>query len=119
MSEPQPEAAESGTAGTPAPAARGGRRSGRRASRGQVALQRAGTSAGTVTMQARVDTGFARELEADAAVLGLRSASELVREGLRLVHKQARELAMAASYDEFYAGKSAPVSEVTAALWPE
>jgi len=26
---------------------------------------------------------------------------------------------MAASYDEFYAGKPAPVSEVTAALWPE
>ena len=96
-------------------AARGGRRSARRASRGKVALQRAGT----VTMQARVDAGFARELEADAAVLGLRSASELVREGLRLVHKQARELAMAASYDEFYAGKPAPVSEVTAALWPE
>jgi len=77
------------------------------------------TAAGTVTMQARVDAGFARELEADAAVLGLRSASELVREGLRLVHKQARELAMAASYDEFYAGKPAPVSEVTAALWPQ
>ena len=51
-------------------------------------------------MQARVDAGFARELEDDAAVLGLRSASELVREGLRLVHKQARELAMAASYEE-------------------
>jgi len=47
------------------------------------------------------------------------SASELVREGLRLVHKQAREVAMAASYDEFYGGRPAPVSEVTAALWPE
>lgn len=70
-------------------------------------------------MQARVDAGFARELEDDAAVLGFRSASELVREGLRLVHKQAMELAMAASYDEFYVGKPAPVSEVTTALWPE
>jgi hypothetical protein len=70
-------------------------------------------------MQARVDAGFARELEDDAAVLGLRSASELVREGLRLVHKQARELAMAVAYDEFYAGKPAPVSDVTAVLWPE
>src|SRR6516225_242564 len=118
MSEPQPEAAESGAAGTSDPAARGGRRSARRASPGRVAPRRAGTLAGTVTMQARVDAGFARELEADAAVLGLRSASELVREGLRLVHKQARELAMAASYEEFYAGKPAPVSEVTAALWP-
>ena len=70
-------------------------------------------------MQARVDARFARELEDDAAVRGVRSASELVREGLRLVHKQARELAMAASYDEFYASKPAPVSEVTAAQWPE
>ena len=49
----------------------------------------------------------------------MHSASELVREGLRLVHKQAREVAMAASYDEFYGGRPAPVSEVTAALWPE
>jgi len=113
MSEPQAQAAGSGAAGTVS-TARAGRRSARRASRG-----RAAAPASTVTMQARVDAGFARELEADAAVLGLRSASELVREGLRLVHKQARELAMAASYDEFYAGKPAPVSEVTAALWPE
>jgi len=51
--------------------------------------------------------------------LGLRSAPELVREGLRLVHKQTRELAMAASYDELYAGKPAAVSEATAALWSE
>ena len=118
MNEPQPDAAGSGAADAPAPAARGGRRSARRASGGRAA-PRVSTAAGTVTMQARVDAGFARELEADAAVLGLRSTSELVREGLRLVHKQARELAMAASYDEFYAGKPAPVSEVTAALWPE
>src|SRR5689334_2477816 len=118
MSEPQARAAESGAAAAGTPSARSGRRSPRRASGGRAA-PRAGTSAGTVTMQARVDAGFARELEADAAVLGLRSASELVREGLRLVHKQARELAMAASYEEFYAGKPAPVSQVTAALWPE
>ena len=78
------------------------------------------SGAGTVTMQARVDARFARDLlEADAAVLGLGSASELVREGLRLVHRRARELAMAASYDEFYDGQAAPVSEVTAALWSE
>jgi hypothetical protein len=71
-------------------------------------------------MQARVDADFARDLlEVDAAVLGLSSASELVREGLRLVHREARELAMAASYDKFYDGRSAPVSKVTAALWPE
>jgi len=72
-----------------------------------------------VTVQARVDADFARELERDAALLGLHSTSEVVREGLRLVHKQARELAMAASYDEFYGEVPAPVSEVTAALWSE
>ena len=77
-------------------------------------------SAETVTMQARVDASFASELlERDAPVLGLSSASELVREGLRLLHRQAREQAMADSYDEFYEGKPAPVSEVTAALWAE
>ncbi len=76
--------------------------------------------AGTVTMQARVEESFATELlERDAPVLGLSGASELVREGLRLLHRQAREQAMADSYDEFYEGKPAPVSEVTAALWAE
>lgn len=71
-------------------------------------------------MQARVDAAFARELlEADAVVLGLDGASDLVREGLRLVHRRAREIAMAASYDQFYGGEPAPVSEVTAALWSE
>jgi hypothetical protein len=77
-------------------------------------------STGTVTMQARVDESFASELlEQDAPVLGLSGASELVREGLRLLHRQAREQAMADSYDKFYEGTPAPVSEVTAALWAE
>jgi hypothetical protein len=70
-------------------------------------------------MQARVDADFARKLEQDAAILGLPSSSELVREGLRLLHKQARELAMAASYEDFYGDVSAPVSEITNALWRE
>ena len=77
MSEPQAEAAESGAAGQASQAARGGRRSGRRASRGQVALQRGRTPAGTVTMQARVDAGFARELEADLLVIGATGHSAL------------------------------------------
>lgn len=73
-----------------------------------------------MTVQARIDAGFARELlESDAPVLGLSSVSELVREGLRLLHRQARELAMAAAYDDFYGGGAAPVSEITAALWAE
>src|SRR5260370_1253666 len=51
-------------------------------------------AAGTVTMQARVDADFARELvEHDAVVLGLDGPSELVREGLRLLHLHPRELA--------------------------
>ena len=64
---------------------------------------------GTVTMQARVDASFASELlELDAPILGLLGASALVREGLRLVHKRARELAVAAEYDKFYGGQPAP-----------
>ena len=75
---------------------------------------------GTVTWQARIDAGFARELvEADAPVLGLDSASALVREGLRLVHKQARELAMAKEYDEYYGGEPAPLPEGVAAAWDD
>ncbi len=63
-----------------------------------------------LTMQARIDVGFARELvEHDAAVLGLEGPSELVREGLRLLHRRAREMDLAAAYDEFYAGETAPL----------
>src|SRR6204780_4158151 len=65
---------------------------------------------GTVTMQARVEAGFAREpVEHDAAVLGLDGPSELVREGLRLLHRRAREMDVAAAYDEFYSGTAAPL----------
>ncbi len=61
-------------------------------------------------MQARIDVGFARELvERDAAVLGLEGPSELVREGLRLLHRRAREMDLAAAYDEFYARETAPL----------
>jgi hypothetical protein len=61
-------------------------------------------------MQARVDEAFARALlEQDAVVLGLDGPSELVREGLRLVHERAREATMAAAYDDFYAGQPAPL----------
>ena len=73
-------------------------------------------ASGTVTMQARIDVGFARELvEHDAAVLGLEGPSELVREGLRLLHRRAREMDLAAAYDEFYAGGTAPLPTGVAA----
>lgn len=63
----------------------------------------------SVIMQARVEATFARTLlERDARVLGLDGASDLVREGLRLVHQRAQEQAMADSYDAFYGGKPAP-----------
>jgi hypothetical protein len=65
-----------------------------------------------VTVQARVDAGFAAELlENDASVLGLSGMSEVVREGLRLLHRRARELALAAEYEQFYGGQPAPLPE--------
>jgi hypothetical protein len=74
--------------------------------------------AGTVIVQARIDAEFARELvEVDALLLGLEGTSALVREGLRLLHRQARELAMAEEYDKFYGGASAPLPDGVAAVW--
>lgn len=89
------------------------------APRGSRSRKRAAPT-GSVTMQARVDAEFARELvETDGPVLGLEGTSALVREGLRLVHKRARELAMAEEYDKFYGGEPAPVPEGVAAIWAE
>jgi hypothetical protein len=69
-------------------------------------------------MQARIDPDFARQLvDEDAPALGLAGPSELVREGLRLVHHRAREAAMAAEYDKFYGGEAAPVPEGVAAVY--
>jgi hypothetical protein len=72
-----------------------------------------GSGAGaTVIMQARVDADFAAELiERDAPALGLEGISAVVREGLQLVHKRAREMAAAAEYDRFYGGRQAPLSD--------
>jgi hypothetical protein len=89
-------------------------------SRGASVARPRRVPAGTVTVQARIDAEFARELvEADAPVLGLEGTSELVREGLRLVHKRARELAMAEEYDEFYGGEPAPLPDGVAAVWAD
>jgi hypothetical protein len=61
-------------------------------------------------MQARIDSEFAKTLmERDAVVLGLDGPSELVRAGLRLVHRQAQEQEMADSYAAFYGEKTAPL----------
>jgi hypothetical protein len=90
----------------------------RRQSSARKPRSRDGGLVGSVTMQARVDADFARELvEIDAAILGLDGISALVREGLRLVHKRARELTMAQEYDSFYGGQQAPAPEGVAAIW--
>jgi hypothetical protein len=69
-----------------------------------------------VTIQARIDAALFRELVGhDAAVLGLDGPSELVREGLRLLHRRAREMDLAAAYDEFYGGEAAPLPAGVAA----
>jgi hypothetical protein len=57
-----------------------------------------------------VDRSFAEELLGrDAAILGLDGASEVVREGLRLVHRRALEQSLVDSYDNFYGGERAPL----------
>jgi hypothetical protein len=80
------------------------------------ARSRRRAAGGTVTMQARIDTSFARELvNHDAVVLGLEGPSDLVREGLRLVHRRAQEMGLAAAYDDFYGGQAAPLPDGVAA----
>jgi hypothetical protein len=65
-------------------------------------------------IQARVPTAIARQADKDAALLGLANRSAAVREGLRLLHRRARERALAQDYDDFYRGATAPLSDVTA-----
>ena len=85
-----------------------------------VALAVFGSRSARRGHEARIDAGFARELvEHDAAVLGLDGPSELVREGLRLLHRRAREMDAAAAYDEFYSGKAAPLPAGVVAADPE
>jgi Arc/MetJ-type ribon-helix-helix transcriptional regulator len=65
-------------------------------------------------IQARVPTAIARRADEDAALLGLANRSAAVREGLRLLHRRAREHALAQNYDNFYRNATAPLSDVTA-----
>jgi len=73
----------------------------------------------TVLMQARVPREMADHVAADAKALGLDGVSEVIREGLRLVHRRARLVSLAQEYDDYYGGKPAPLSEFTAALYGE
>ena len=70
-------------------------------------------------VQARVPAELAEQLPADIETLGLEGTSDAIREGLLLLHRKARMLALGQSYDAFYGDERAPVSDVTAALYPE
>lgn len=73
----------------------------------------------TEVWQARIDRDLAAELRADSEILGLRGRTEIVRAGLDLLHRHAAEARMAASVDEFYAGRTPPLPVgVTAAERP-
>jgi hypothetical protein len=72
-----------------------------------------------VLMQARVPREIAAHVADDARVLGLDGVSDVIREGLRLVHRRAELVALAREYDDFYGGAPAPLSDVTAALYAD
>lgn len=70
-------------------------------------------------LQARVPAEIAELLPADIETLGLAGTSDAIREGLLLLHRKARLVALGRAYDAFYEGQRAPVSDVTAALYPD
>ena len=70
-------------------------------------------------VQARVSEAEAATALADAALLGLEGTSEAVREGLVLLHRRAQLSALAQSYDDFFGGQPAPLSDVTSALYSD
>ena len=70
-----------------------------------------------MVVQARISEAEAAVVQADALQLGLEGTSEAVREGLSLLHRRARLSSLAESYDDFYGGEPAPLSDVTAALY--
>jgi hypothetical protein len=45
---------------------------------------------------------LARQADEDAEALGLPNRSAAVREGLRLLHRRARQVALERDYDDFY-----------------
>ncbi len=47
----------------------------------------------------------------------MENTSEALREGISLLHRKAEQARLAQSYDDFYGGAPAPMSEATAALW--
>jgi hypothetical protein len=71
----------------------------------------------TNIVQARITDQALEQLAADAEALGLENTSEALREGIVLLHRKAEQARLAQSYDDFYGGAPAPMSEATAALW--
>lgn len=70
-----------------------------------------------MVVQARISEAEAAVVQADALQLGLEGTSEAVREGLSLLHRRAQLSSLAQSYDDFYGGEPAPLSDVTEALY--
>ena len=74
---------------------------------------------GSELLQARVTEETSRLLREDIETLGLAGTSEAIREGLALLHRKAQMVALGRAYDDFFDGTPAPVSDVTAALYPD
>jgi hypothetical protein len=72
-----------------------------------------------VVVQVSIDPGLAAELAADAQVLGLDGVSGLVREGVLMVHRRARERDAAAEIAEFYGSQPAPLPDGVAEIYGE
>jgi len=78
----------------------------------------------SVVLQARVPSQIADALPADIETLGLegprrQSVKVFCCFTARHDYRKARLVALGRSYDAFYDGEPAPVSEVTAALYPD
>lgn len=50
---------------------------------------------------------------------GLAGPSEAIREALAMLHRKAQLVAMGREYDDLYQGEPVPISDVTAALYPD
>lgn len=74
-------------------------------------------TSGTV-WQTRLSRAAAETYEQDLETLGL-DRSEALRQGLRLLHREALEQRMVQDLEQFYDGQRAPLSAVTEAQYRE
>ncbi|MGL5809937.1 MAG: hypothetical protein ACRCYQ_08335 [Nocardioides sp.] len=63
----------------------------------------------TEVWQARIGRDFAEQLQQDATVLGLSGRTDIVKAGLRMLHRRAAEERMADSVEGFYDGATPPL----------